>query len=330
MNHGVVLVHECPVCSSAARTPVLGRGQERFDLVRCDRCGLVHTLGHHPPVLLDAGYGVRAATHDDVDRDRKRRSIALYDRLTGGVVRHPQAGGHALDLGCNTGLLLDELAAQGWVTHGVERSPGARAIAQRHHTIFDLDLEQDDAEVPGQQRYGLVTITHVLEHMRKPVTVARFIAHHLADDGFAVIEVPNWDDAARPLWGKRYRPLELGDHICFFDRDSLREVLEQGGLRVHTLWSQPQGATTVMASVLTAADAVRARLPRRRAHAAAVASPDSGATAARSGRERRAPGGLRGGVLRALDVLDPVLERIAGPDARWGANLVAIASRALD
>lgn len=322
MTAQAVLVHECPACGSAARTPVLGDGSGCFDLARCDRCGLVHSLGHHPPMLLDAGYGLRAATHDGVDRRRKQRSIALYDRLTEGAIAGPSAGARALDLGCNTGLLLDELQALGWRTEGVERAPGAREFAAAKHVIHDLDLEDDDARVHERgDGFDLVTITHVLEHMKRPVTVARFIARHLTADGLAVVEVPNWDDAARGLWGKRYRPLELGDHVCFFDRDSLRAVLEQGGLRVRTLWSQPQGATTVMASLLTAVDAVRALAPRRR-------TASVGATAARCDRAERAPGGLRASVLRGLDALDPMLDRVAGPDARWGANLVAIAQRA--
>jgi SAM-dependent methyltransferase len=314
-----VPIHECPCCGSSVHMPVLGDGGHGFDLVRCEQCGLVHALGRHPPGLLDIGYGERGAGQDEVDRQRKRRAVELYDRLSGGRLLHPQPGARALDLGCNTGLLLDTLAELGWTTEGVERSPGAAAIAAEHHRIHDLDLE--DAQASTGSRYRLVTMTHVLEHMVHPSEVARFVARHLDADGVGVIEVPNWDDAARGLWGRSYRPLELGDHVCFFDRDSLRSVLELGGLRVEQLWSRPQGATLVMPSLLSALDVARSLLPRRH-------QSSHGAMSARPGTRERASGGVRARVLETLDRLDPVLDRLAGTAPRWGANLVAIVSNA--
>jgi 2-polyprenyl-3-methyl-5-hydroxy-6-metoxy-1,4-benzoquinol methylase len=314
----IVPITQFPCCGAAMRSPIMGAGDSGFDLARCGQCRLVHALGHHASALLDQGYGERAQTHDEVDRSRKRLAVELYDRLSHGRIASQRPGARALDLGCNTGLLLDVLAERGWITEGVERAPAAARFAAAHHRIHDLDLEDEHASTGA--RYQLVTITHVLEHMRKPVSVAGFIARHLADDGIAVIEVPNWDDAARKLWGRRYRPLELGDHVCFFDRATLQRTLELGGLRVETVWSRPQGATLVMPSVLSAVDTVKSFLPRRRA-------ASTGALSARPGARERASGGLRARVLHTLDRLDPLLERFAGDDPRWGANLVAIASR---
>lgn len=326
---------QCPSCGGAKRTPVLGTGASPLDLVRCDLCGLVAALGRRNTAVLDAGYGERAATIDDVDRERKQRQVQLYDRLADGAIAKHPADARALDLGCNTGLLLDVLRELGYATEGVERSPGARAVASGKHLIHDLDLEDPGATT--FRRYALVTITHVLEHMRDPTTVARFIARHLLPSGIGVVEVPNWDDAAAGLWGRHYRPLELGDHVCFFDRDSLQRVLEQGGLQVVALWSRPQGATLVMPSALSALDLVRGLVRSLRGGSRGTTDlgtsdprTDAGALVARTSREGRAPGGLRDGVLRSLDRLDPWLERWTAADSRAGANLVAIVRAASD
>lgn len=318
MNPSVVSIEpvpQCPGCGSRARTPVLGDGGGRLDLARCDDCRLVHSLGRHRTALLDEGYGARAQDHDEVDRQRKRRAVALYDELCGGQLARPRPGAAALDLGCNTGLLLDVLAAIGYETEGVERSPGAREYARKHHRIHDLDLEQPGATTA--RTYALVTMTHVLEHMGDPVVVANFVARHLDPDGRGIIEVPNWDDLARGLWGRRYRPLELGDHVCFFDRETLSDVLVRGGLEIEALWSRPQGATLVMPSVLTALDHARALAPW-------TGRSSQGALSARGELGDRAPGTLRARVLHALDQLDPWLARVFAPDSRRGANLVAV------
>lgn len=311
-------VPACPGCGSKAHVPVLGDGTGALDLVRCTACRLVYALGRARATVLDQGYGVRAQGHDEVDRDRKRRAVALYDELAGGGLASPRPGAVALDLGCNTGLLLDVLAAAGYATEGVERSPGAREFAEKHHRIHDLDLERPQATTG--RRYDLVTITHVLEHMGDPVTVANFVARHLNDDGVGVVEVPNWDDVARRLWGSRYRPLELGDHVCFFDRETLTDVLTKGGLEVTMMWSRPQGATLVMPSLLTALDHARALAPWSK-------RSTEGAMSAREDLGERAPGTLRASVLAALDRLDPWLARFVAPDSRRGANLVAIVRR---
>ena len=315
MSTTIAAIDACPGCGAAQRVPVLGDGSGALDVARCEQCGLVYALGRQHTEVLDAGYGVRARGHDEIDRERKCRAVALYDELSGGRIMRPEPGAAALDLGCNTGLLLDVLAEIGYDTEGVERSPGARAFAERSHRIHDLDLEAEGATTG--RRYQLVTMTHVLEHMGDPVAVARFVARHLADDGIGVIEVPNWDDLARGLWGKSYRPLELGDHVCFFDRDTLGDVLVKAGLEVRTMWSRPQGATLVMPSLLTALDRARALVPWSRTSTA-------GAMSARQDIGERASGSLRARVLGTLDRLDPWLARITAPNTRAGANLVAI------
>ena len=86
---------------------------------------------------------------------------------------------------------------------------------------------------------------------RRGPEALRWVAAHLADDGVAIVEVPNWDDLLRPLWGHRYRPLELGDHLSFFERRTLAALAERAGLRVETLWSAAQARTLLFPSLLT-------------------------------------------------------------------------------
>lgn len=314
-----VLLDACPGCGAAGGAVELAAG-DGIGILRCGGCGLRHaTACYDTAFLADDFYAGRAGASrgsaDAFARDRKRRSLGLYDRLDGGRLGHPAPGAKALDVGCLGGLFLDVLAEAGYVTEGIERSGAAAAEAGRRHRVHHLDLEADRAALDALGRdYALVTFTHVLEHLRRPADALGWARERLAPGGAVLVEVPNWDDAARRLWGRRYRPLELGDHLSFFDRDTLAAVARRAGLAPQAVWSEPQGATLLMPSVLTALDLAKSLRARRRPDGVAGTRIDAGG----------APGRLKTRVLEALDRLDPLLERAAGRGARWGANLVAL------
>jgi len=325
----------CPLCGGHGRRPLLPE-QAGLGVVRCRGCGLVYATGQYAAEFLSedyyAGRAAAAATVTTAGRPgaaRKRRIVALYDRLSRGRIGRPRPGARALDIGCNTGLLLDVLRELGYQTEGIERSPAGETALAAGHMVHALDIEAHELGLP---RYDLITLTHVLEHLRQPVAGLVWIRRHLAAGGVAVVEVPNWGDRMRPLWGRRYRPLELGDHVSFFERDTLQAAAERAGLAVLQMWSAPQGGTLVMPSLLTVLDLglnLKNSL-RGRTHAGDLAANDgmaAGVAAPRvvggnlAGRLRRI---LTPAVLAALDGLDPALERMFGPECPWGANLVAI------
>lgn len=336
----VVAVAACPLCGGVLRTPLLPE-RGGLGVVRCRGCGLVHATGQYAAEFLSEDYYVGRAEPTETTSSvrmarpgaaRKRRNLALFDRLSGGRIGRPPAGARALDIGCNAGFLLDALRERGYQTEGVERSRAGEAAAAAGHVVHAIDIEAHELGLP---RYALITMTHVLEHLQRPVAGLTWIRRHLAPGGLAVIEVPNWGDGLRAVWGRRYRPLELGDHVSFFERDTLARALQQAGLTPVRLWSAPQASTVVFPSLLTALDlglAIRGYLRSR--GGVADEGDLSGDSAAGDVAGPRLAGGNTAGRLRravtpllatALDSLDPALERVFGEGCAWGANLVAIA-----
>jgi SAM-dependent methyltransferase len=319
----------CPSCGGAQRRPVL-RAHGGLALVRCDACGLVHATAGYAPRFLDEHYADRARrapppTPTAAPRPgsaRKRHALALYDRLTGGRLLPAPPGALALDVGCGPGLLLDLLREAGYGTVGIERSGAADEAIAAGHRVLALDIEDERVELP--ERFGVITLTHVLEHLRRPADALRWVAAHLRGDGVAIVEVPNWEDLARPLWGSRYRPLELGDHLSFFERRTLVPLVERAGLQVSTLWSAAQARTLLFPSLLTGLDLALGGLRRLRGGASGVGDGVGVAServVAGKGRWRHA---AVTATLEGLDQLDPALERLCGFGWSHGANLVAV------
>lgn len=321
-------VDACPVCGEPSGRVEL-REVAGIGVVRCGDCGLVHATAIYPSQFLSQSYyGGRAGPVTPAARPgvaRKRRNVRLYDRLSGGAIARPPRGARALDIGCDTGLLLDALRELGYRTEGIERSPAGAQAQAAGHEVHALDIEVTEL---GLGRFELITLTHVLEHLREPVRGLVWLRRHLAPGGLGVIEVPNWNDLLRPLWGRRFRPLELGDHVSFFERATLAAALDRAGLETVALWSAPQVGTAIAPSLLTAVD-LGLELRRRLRGApvrpsAGVAGPRLGSAPQGSRWRRRLAPLVVGGLDRLDSWGSPVLERVFGASCRWGANLVAI------
>ncbi len=320
MQPALIPVEICPVCEGRARVRVLAVSQT-IELVRCTACSLVYATGcYDAGFLAETYYGGRARGQARPGVDRKHLELARYDRISNGWLRQQcqtETGTtpRALDIGCNTGLLLDALSERGFETWGVERSPAATVARASGHEILNADVE---AEVIGvDHTFELITVTHVLEHFHRPVRVLKWIAGHLSHGGRALIEVPNWGDLLRPLWGKYYRPLELGDHISFFTGETLSQAALAAGLKVEILWSGPRVAGLVFPNLLSAVDRLRAL---RNSGGPSVANREAVASPRSSAGNRWIET-----IMQCMDRVDPTLERVLG--ARWrGPNIVAFLS----
>ena len=327
----LVATQRCPLCErdAALARELYPPGPAGVGISRCERCGLAFATSGATAADLGAEYDARAAR----DRDdgavsavgrvrpgvaRKWARLDLYDRLSHHRIRAPHPGSRALDIGCNTGLLLDALHELGYRTEGIERSPAAADAIAAGHRIHRADIEgASDLGV----RFDLITMTHVLEHLRRPVAALKWVRRHLAPGGLAVVEVPNFDDLARERWGLAYRPLELGDHLSFFDRKTLGCALERAELTTLELWSAPQAGSLLFPSLLRGLDLGLGLL--RRVRRGSDRSPSS---AGGSGRVRGGGplGRLTERILGELDRVDPALEERFGAECAWGANLVAL------
>ena len=327
----LVATQRCPLCErdAALARELYPVGPGGVGIGRCERCGLAFATSGATATELGAEYDARAARDrgegsaaSAVGRARpgvarKRARVHLYDRLSHGRIRSPHPGSRALDIGCNTGLLLDALRELGYRTEGIERSPAADDAIAAGHRIRRADIEgASDLGV----RFDLITMTHVLEHLRRPVAALEWVRRHLAPGGLAVVEVPNFDDLARERWGLAYRPLELGDHLSFFDRRTLLRALERASLATLELWSAPQAGSLLFPSLLSGLDLGLGLLRRARGGRDAPA-PVGDASRVRGGGRL---GRLTERLLDGLDRVDPALEGVFGAECPWGANLVAL------
>lgn len=153
---------------------------------------------------------------------RARRRIVLDEIRR---VRPSGDWGAVLDVGCGDGLLFRELAPFGRVV-GVE--PAADVVTAAGRSRGEIHVRPFDRGFDPHERYGLILMLDVLEHMEDPADAAAHAGELLEPDGALLVTVP----AFRALWTAHD---ELNAHRTRYTRSSLGRLLEGAGLRVRRM-----------------------------------------------------------------------------------------------
>jgi len=156
---------------------------------------------------------------------------AVLDRI-------PNTAKRVLDLGCGNGALGHALKARQaaevtGVTFSAEEVSHARSALDR---VEQADLET--AEFTGFGSFDCVVASHVLEHVRDPVTVLQRVRACLEPGGVLVVALPNalhYRQRLEFLAGRfRYTDGGIMDrtHYRFFDWDTARGLVADAGFEL--------------------------------------------------------------------------------------------------
>jgi SAM-dependent methyltransferase len=141
--------------------------------------------------------------------------------------------GKILDVGTGSGMLLRQIAR---VKNSKENlyandfSDGILAPLRKEgfRTIVGQAELLDTAE-----RFDVICMNQVLEHLHDPVRVVRRLSELLAPGGFLFIETPNTASLDARLFGSRYwGGYHIPRHFWLFSEASLRQILTAEDLRV--------------------------------------------------------------------------------------------------
>ncbi len=233
----------CPICDSvdqrlryeladwAYGTP------GTFRLVACDACGLLYqsprptqaVIGqYYPEAYQPFGKAIEDTTRSGFLRWLRHQQL----RTRCVQVTRLRRGGALLDVGCSTGLFLNEMRRYGeWKLSGVELSPEAAAYAR---TRFGLDVfngQVEDAAWPDAS-FDVITLWDVLEHLPDPARTLRRLRALLAPGGVLLVSVPNLDSVDAARFGRFWTGLDAPRHFYVFRKQDIVRLLENTGYRV--------------------------------------------------------------------------------------------------
>lgn len=206
-----------------------------YKLSRCLSCGLIfskpETEKRVNPLNVYAGYyksekssrfGSVIEVIVKVFRFARARKIASLNRKAR----------RALDIGSGRGWILYFLKKY----FNYEIAAGTQIAANAYKfSKEELKLEiynQDFLELSFPEKFDVVSILHVLEHVENPEKYVERIYESLAPHGFLFIEVPNYNSWSRKITNCHWLALDLKYHLFFFTPESLIDLLEKYNFKI--------------------------------------------------------------------------------------------------
>jgi len=150
-----------------------------------------------------------------------------------------------LDIGSGEGFALAHYAQCGWEVTGMDYS--SFGCTMHHPDLRDRLLVGDLNELMNQlkeakERYQLILMDNVLEHVLEPLDVLRTVRELMVPGGILIVEVPNDFSALQmslldsgripsPFW------VVSPDHVSYFNHEGLRALAADAGLQQCALMS---------------------------------------------------------------------------------------------
>ena len=170
----------------------------------------------------------------DLARGLEPADLAIRMRF---VREHVESGDRVLDVGCGEGRFGAELARRGAVVVGIDVAEEPLRRARELHP--QLDLRVVDGEGPWDlpdASFDVVWAGEVIEHVADTAAWLSEVRRVLRSGGRLLLSTPAHGRVAmlrlalsRRALAEHFDP--RGEHLRFYSRDSLRELLEDFGFQ---------------------------------------------------------------------------------------------------
>lgn len=213
---------------------------EALPLLKCKNCGVIFSKKlfspFDPKILYESFYKNEIAGRFNPLVENIVKIFRFFRAFKIFTINHHAS--KILDIGSGRGFMLYFLKKfyRYKQTVGTQLSKPAVVYSREKLGLEIYDKDLLDLNFP-EGSFDMVTLWHVLEHLKEPEKYIEQIHELLVPGGNLVIEVPNYLSWTRRFTGKFWLGLDLEHHIFFFTPESLSDLLKKNGFtlnRIHT------------------------------------------------------------------------------------------------
>lgn len=201
------------------------RDNKDLDVLCCKNCGLLFLSGdsHIDNQFYTDGGMVKNLDLqkwiENTKPDDERRFYALKNEIKDKII---------VDFGCGNAGFLNFAKEECKKAYGVELQKDFCEYFEKCNLVVFDSLEKLD------EKADIITMFHVLEHIKDPVKTLAEISKYLSKDGKIIIEVPNSQDVLLKL----YKSKSFADfvywscHLFVFNEKTLKQTVQKAGLKI--------------------------------------------------------------------------------------------------
>lgn len=242
---GVFSAGPCPVCNNIEFEPFLTCNDffvsnEKFEIKQCSSCGFKITFNIANEDNIGKYYqSQNYISHSNTEKGLVNRMYHLVRSFMLHVkCKHVERAtglktGHILDIGTGTGFFLNEMNRKGWKVTGTEKSEDARLFSSKKfnlevlpsESLFDLEAE----------RFDVVTLWHVLEHIHKIDDNLKKFRTILKPKGKLIIAVPNHTSYDARHYKSYWAAYDVPRHIWHFSPGQMKMFAQKHGFTLKSI-----------------------------------------------------------------------------------------------
>ncbi|MFH2146188.1 MAG: class I SAM-dependent methyltransferase [Candidatus Omnitrophota bacterium] len=211
-------------------------GREQFGIYECADCKIVFT-----DVTADKDYYEKYYFKSYYSDAYSRglfgklllmlKNIVFRRRLKLIKKYQPQAK-NILEIGCGQGEFLRYLPAK-FNKYGVEINKSACDYIKKHDNGIVLYNDNIDDKFQNRgEKYDVILMWHVFEHVANPENFIKNISNFLAKDGVIILEIPNRESIGFNLTKSDWFHLDTPRHLFIYSRICLERFTEKYGLKI--------------------------------------------------------------------------------------------------
>ncbi len=233
MENTIKKLDFCRLCGSSDTTgqliPLFVKDQH--EVCRCKACNLVFLNFDPTPTFLKEYYAEdffndtgKKHGYSHYENESKSFHATFLERIK--QIRKFSDGGSLLDVGCATGTFL-EAASKYWDVSGSEISAYAAKMArQKGFEVYEGGVEELKHLTT---QFDVVTMWDVIEHVAQPVKTIKLIGNIVKPGGIVALTTGDVGSLVARLSGRKWHLYNIPQHLSYFDTDTIRKLLEQGG-----------------------------------------------------------------------------------------------------
>jgi 2-polyprenyl-3-methyl-5-hydroxy-6-metoxy-1,4-benzoquinol methylase len=244
LNHNGIEYVNCNLCGANdtklvfhlnVRSQHVGKyNRDVWDIVRCQRCGLVYENPRPDAAALQNFYTFESFADRSFVQDWFVNNADLnqvtWQRLLRAIRRY-RSSGQLLDVGCGAGTFLVEARRAGFEVAGQEVAPFFVNYCREQENLTIYDGELDTMEIESTS-LDIITAFDMIEHHPDPKRLVTEIRRLLRPGGLFVISTHDIGNFFAKLYGTHWRHMMAIGHIFYFTRPSMTKLLRTSGFEI--------------------------------------------------------------------------------------------------